>query len=256
MISGSRLLEAFDDHQRPVTLAATGLSELDELTGGPQAGHVWVLTGHVGEGRTTLLAQLAVALASSDTSTQLVCPRESAASAVRRLLSNLGRTPVDLRAGPQESHPRSVSARQSLSSIPLTLFAKDTATVTRETDPYGPAAAAAVLVDDADEVGGMTPSRAAQLAEHGCFVAVTLPRHEVLDGQGDHAPLAAHWGRVSDVVVEVRTRTLGDGGTPHRPADLRPGEADLVIHRHRWGPTRTLHVHARFHYATFEDLPE
>ena len=63
---------------------------------------------------------------------------------------------------------------------------------------------------------------------------------------------------MADVVIEVRTRTIGDFGPPgtkgYHPAELRPGEADLLIHRNRWGPTRTLAVAAQFHYARFIDV--
>jgi replicative DNA helicase len=36
----------------------------------------------------------------------------------------------------------------------------------------------------------------------------------------------------------------------------RTGEADLIVAKHRNGPTRTITVSAQLHYARFYDMPQ
>ena len=87
----------------------------------------------------------------------------------------------------------------------------------------------------------MSPSRVTRWREEGRLVIVTLPRHLVVLNESDEARLEPPWAR-TDIIVEARHR-----GLPPRTATpddvsaalLRPGEADLFVQRHWWGPSRT-----------------
>jgi replicative DNA helicase len=261
VLDPNQLLQAYDHGFRADALGGSGLAGLDELTGGLLPGTVWVITGGVGEGKSTLLTQWAAALARSSHVVQLVCPREPAAFVASRVLAQLSGLLVGhLDHGEVAPHdlPRLHQARELLGLLPLTVFARGGSLFTPEVDPYeGQTPPVAVLLDDADTIAGVSPARVAEYAAGGRLVVLTLPRTAVLQGTGDFAPVRERWGRISDVVIEARHHALSDlteatGET--RPATLRPGEADLVVHRNRWGPTRTLHAAFQGHKARFVDL--
>ena len=206
--------------------------------------------------------QWAVALARGGQPVQVVCPREPSRWVTARFLANLSRLPVsDLinRSLRGELHERYARGRAALAELPIAVFPAPGKAFTPETDPHE-GAPTAVVLDDADLISGLTPAMAAGYAASGMVVILTLPRDQVLLGAGDEAPLEPTWARVCDVIVEVRRRGLlpigvGAHESAHRPwAASRPGEADLVLHRHRWGPARTLTAGFQGHYARFVDL--
>jgi replicative DNA helicase len=51
----------------------------------------------------------------------------------------------------------------------------------------------------------------------------------------------------ADVVILLHRDDMYDGGG-------RSGEADLIVAKHRNGPTRTIAVSAQLHFARFSDL--
>lgn len=159
MLNGQQLLAVFDDLPRKATLAETGVDELDELTGGLLPGRVWLVTGEVGEGKSTLLTQWAVALAQHGHLVDLVSPREPGYWIAARMLAQLGRMPISdlvhgrgLDAAPE----RLQHARDELHRLPIRTLSWEgrhlAADVLQETKMRS----AAVLVDDADVIGGMT----------------------------------------------------------------------------------------------------
>ena len=107
----------------------------------------------------------------------------------------------------------------------------------------------AVLVDDADLVAGAFPDRLRSMAESGVLVVLTLPRHLIVQGAGGERSLEPEWARIADVVVEARQATW-----PDDEGSLRPGLADLIVLKNRWGPTRTVSVGFQGHYARFVDI--
>ena len=124
---------------------------------------------------------------------------------------------------------RFAETRAAVAKLPITIFPHAARKFTPETDPFEAATRpSAVVVDDADLVSGMTPAMASTWAGMGMLVILTLPREKILLGDDDDAPLAPSWTRVCDLVLEVRHRGL-------LPRGARPGEADLVVHHHRWG---------------------
>jgi replicative DNA helicase len=263
MLNTAGLLRSLEVAPDPERLAATGFRELDELTGGLSAGQVWLVCGGPGQGKTTLAVQWALGVARRAHPVQLVCPREPGRWLASRLLSNLARLPlVDLSSGRVDAADRRyVKAREALGTLPVYAFTQDGRVFTPEVDPYErEPSPRAVLIDDVDLVSGMTPARAAAYAASGMLVVVTLPRERVLADPHDESRVLPEWARVSDAILEVRHRGLppSDGaaaweGDP-RYLTTRPGEADLLMHRHRWGPTRDLTLGFQGHYARFVDL--
>jgi replicative DNA helicase len=257
------LLTRHDTQELGAPLASTGLVELDELTGGLWRGRVWVIVARPGEGRTTLASQWAVELAATGLTVHLACPREPSRWATARFLACLGRLPLRALTEHRVSSDLALrvhATRAKLAELQLGVYPQDHPGFVPETEPYSAQPRPDVLViDDADLVGGMTAHRVARYGAEAFLVIVTLPRHLVVRGDGDEAPIDPLWGRVADVIVEVRHRHLPPRTSPTALDEesapvLRPGEADLVVRHHRWGPVRTLGVGFQGHYARFVNL--
>ncbi len=182
--------------------------------------------------------------------THLICPREPARYVAARLLANQSRVPMaDVATGQSDDPERAQRVRQLLEEAPLHIAAQG--------EPHGldvvgeleRALPDALLLDDADTVPGAFPDRLRTLADAGVFVAGTMPRHLIVDHDSQGPHLRPEWAAVADVVLEVRQATW--------PADthgIRPGEADLILLKNRWGPTITASVILAAHYAEFSDF--
>ena len=229
---------------------SSGFERLDRIVGGFSAGKVWIVTGLPGQGRTTLLTQWAVHLARHGLTTTLVCPRDPRWSLAERVLALTG--PIPLRDVPRAKEtgvPRLDEALAALRDIPLRVAAQGEASFldmgeTPEADP----SPAAVLIDDADLVAGALPDRLQSLSRRGTIVVLSLPRHHLVRDRGSPRGLDPTWARLADVVLEVR-----QAGWPFGD-DLRPGEADLLVLKSRWGPTRAATVVFQGHFSRFVDL--
>lgn len=237
----------------PEASVSSGLSSLDEPTGGVAQGRLWVVTGVAAQGRSTLLTQLAATLAvAHGWSTVLSCPRESARSVAARLVACQTYDVVwDLARGGRTRPTDSGRARRwdALAAAPLRVVAGGGA------DPFAidgeleATSSDAVLVDDAHLVAGAFPARLRALADEGAFVAVTLPRHLVVERDAAGPYLLHEWSDAADVVLEVRQATWPAHET------LRPGEVDLSLLTNRRGPCLTVPVVHLRHCNRFVDGP-
>lgn len=253
VMTSCRLLDEFD--QRNVTTAiSTGFQHLDDLTGGFASGHVWIVTGTPGQGRTTLALQWAAALAvCHGWRTWVACPREDASMCAARLISSTGKVPltqVMAKRLDAEDARSALGARDRLARADL------------EVAPAGQhfsfpvlhartsgALPTAVLLDDADLLPDCSPEKIAKTAQAGCLVVLTLPRHLLVHGGHEDADLQPDWARVADVVLDIRSRGLAPGDP-----DRRAGEAELRVLKHRRGPTATATVAFQGQYARFVDF--
>ena len=251
----TELLQAFDQVPRPRTGPTGDFPELDGLTGGRSGGRVWVVTGWPGQGRSALLTQWAAASASQGTPTRLACPQDPQDLVTARLLACAGKVPLTclLSGRITDDHAyRLERARAALGELPLLVWAREDAPWFGWDDLVeGITRDAALLLDDADLVHGAVPSRVAGLASRGAHVLVSLPRPVVVRYDDDRPHLDPEWGSVADVVLEVR-----QADWPGEPEGIRPGEADLVLLKNRWGPTRGAVLAFQGHYARFVDLSD
>jgi replicative DNA helicase len=224
---------------------------MDEITGGLAAGQVWLLLGGPGQGRTTLSVQWATVIARSAHNVHLVTPREPSEWVASRVLSQTGRIPVhrlarrDVGADHEE---RLLETRSKMLGLPMAVWPAGHQAYVPETDPcHAELHPHAVVIDDADLASGATPEWAAKCAAAGTLVILSLPRHLVALGDSDEAPLEPAWARAADVIVDVRHLGLRDGV-------IRPGEAELVVLKNRWGYLRTVCIMIQAHYARFVDV--
>lgn len=252
VLTTKHLIAAYDAGCSGSPVAATGFAELDSLTGGMVPGRVWILVGTPGQGRSTLVAQWAVAIAErSDRAVHVVTPRDASSVIASRLLSRIGRVPL-----PHLTHrrldpgdlDRLDSARKRLAALELCLFTAGEPAYIPEVDPFHPQKTlTAVFVDDADLVSGITPEWLATCAAAGMFVLVSMPRHRVMAAPEHDANLDPAWARAADVILEIRHRGLSNGA-------MRPGEAELDLHYNRWGFLRTISALHQAHFSRFVDV--
>lgn len=248
VLTTSDLLAAYTADCPADPLAATGFAELDALTGGMAPGRVWILVSTPGQGRSTLVTQWAAAIAEgSDRAVQLVTPRDSPSVVAARLLSRVGRVPLSHLTNHQlnvndDQRLRLVGDR--LASLNLHVFPKGDAVFVPEVEAVQLQKTAAVFLDDADRISGLTQRWVAARAATGMFILVSMPRHHVLPAPDHEADLDPTWAGVADVVLEIRHRGLPNGA-------YRPGEAEMHLHYNRFGYTRTISAAHQAHFSRF-----
>lgn len=231
----------------PACGMGTGFDRLDELTGGFEAGRVWLVTGAPGQGRSTIMAQWAGQFAATyGWATWLVAPRESEAATVARLLASLGGLPLNhLWDGRYErlDEERLLATKDLLAGSQLWILAGERLHVPRLVDDAP--IPRAMIFDDGDLVDGLSAEAASRLADDGACVIVSLPRHLLVEGPGRWSDLDPLWARVADAIVEVRWNGL---------PEERLGEAELWLLKNRRGPLTVASVAFQGHYARFVDL--
>lgn len=225
---GEFLDTAVEPSEVPRTPVPSGFTELDRCVGGLALGDLWIITGHVGQGRSALATQWAIASAQAGRRTWLIGCREDKGAIAARLRAS--------RVDSLDHLPLHVAANAD-----LTMLDSDDA------DP-GLLRPEVLVVDDAERSAGVFAGRMRTFADRGSCVVTVLPRHLVVHREGDRPCLSHEWASVADVVLEVRQASW--------PGDLgptRPGDADFILLRNRRGPALALSVGFVGHRARFFD---
>jgi replicative DNA helicase len=220
---------------------------IDRGTNGFTLGHVWIITGTPGQGRSTLAIQWALQVATHHgLRTDLFSLKEPEHLLAVRLLGSAGKIPVphlwenDTTA---DDEPKLRPAREVLAEAPMQIAGPHRTSVLTFESPSADTPQA-LVVDDAHLAAGALPERLAGFAAQGVLVIVTLPKHQVIGPDG----INPVWAHVADYIVEIDRPDLLDAHS------LRPGEADLHLLRNRWGPQVTATVAFQGHYARFVEM--
>lgn len=225
----------------------TGLSALDEATGGFDFGQCWIVIGTPGQGRSALAAQWAWLLASQHgLSTQLVTTREPVTRTAARLTACVARVPMSHfgHRGLSGHDPEKLRlASPRLESAPLSIVGPGDLSIANVDMDEVPTSQV-LIVDDAHHSGGMFPQRTAALTARGHLVVLTLPRDRVVLDDG----IDPMWADVADFILDIDRPDLLER------TSLRPGEADLHLLRNRWGPTQSRSVAFQGHFSRFIDM--
>ena len=212
----------------PVTLAGTGISDLDRLTSGLREQSLWVVAGLPRSGRSMLLVQLVCRLAAAGVPVRFVLGRDGAAEVVARVRAgSLGRSLSQCRRD-------APSGSEQWLGWPLHFDPDRSRHSTRDWDPPP---GGALLIDDLDlwDDPALEVAAAARTwANHpGRIVVVAVPSHVL---QRDDPAAWQTWVRLADVIVEIGPDS--DGAAP------------LRLLSHRAGPVGTVEVRIDFERAT------
>lgn len=240
---------------------ATGLAALDRLTGGLWPGHVWVITGRSGSGKSVLSLDLARAAAVQQReSTALVLSREDRREMTVRLLSAEARVPLHhLHLGDMSDDNWARLARRmgELAEAPIVVTAtgceQQPGTAASQLEAAQAVAddrlVRVVVIDDLD--AGDTASTLRDVK--ALAVRQQLTAVVVLRDHGDPDYVDGLAARSSDLALRIdrdheMVSTTGSG------SNARGGGADFLVLRHRRGPTELITVAFQGHYSRFMDF--
>jgi replicative DNA helicase len=230
----------------------TGFVDLDRLTRGVPPGHLWAVVGRSGVGKSVWALDVARSVAvAAKRAVLLVTRAEHARGVMQRLLSAEARVPLQhLQAGALTDADWTRLSRYVddgldapflLCELPrLDLDAIDALLRAHE------APVRMLVVDDIargpTQLHSMTALRDLARATDTAVVAVLQPDPDDGDSQLRRAE------EVADLVLKI----YREDQTDHESA--RAGEADLIVTRHRHGPTAWVPVAFQGHYSRFVGL--
>ena len=228
---------------------STGFRDIDSLLGGLRSGQLWSILGEPSVGRSALAALWAGQRARHE-AVGLLSLRDAAAVVAARLFAAPTRVPLQAILAGQvrpEHRERLALERSTLSgkSIVFATNAEDLAAMLDQVE--------VIIVDDAellgDDVHEYLPAIRDWCDSAGGAAILTAPISRATTYRGDQRELDPTWSGVCDVVMEVRRDDNSER------VSARPGQADIVVLRHRLGPTDTVTVAFQGHYARFTDIP-
>jgi hypothetical protein len=254
----------------------TGFADFDEVTNGLHAGTLTIVASRPGVGRSTLLLDFARNAAIRNTlRTAVFCLDQASGELTQRVLSAEARIRLaDMRGGRMTDADWTRLARRMAEIVdaPLLLNCTPAAELDAlcaeicglgESEPL-----ALVAVDPINMIRTRTEAGANREREFSLIarrlktlalelnvpVVVTAELRREVDGRIDHRPTMNDL-REGDVLAQVADMVV----LLHRPDyyerdDPRAGEADLILAKHRNGPTATITVAHQLHYSRFADL--
>ena len=246
---------------------ATGHGELDEtLAGGLRAGSVSLVAGIPGIGTSMFCLGIARRAALADgLPTVVIAPDATEKEIFARILSAEARIPINhLRSGSitPDDVVKAQRKQAALVEAPLLVNANwyrpaTTEAVVASVEGWIPHGVQFVVVDGTYQAEPFTRDLVrglrsiAQRSQASILVAskVVMPDERRAD-----------WPVIEDLMEYRSTADLFDlvlslhRPDMHEPESIRPGEADIDILKHRYGPTRRLTVAFQGHYARFVDM--
>lgn len=252
---------------------STGLADMDALTGGGlMSGTLTVIAGYPGLGSSTLALDLVRAAAIHDRNDAYLCALESTRPQMERriMAAEAPASLFHLTSGTlrEQDAPHIAQARQRLADAPLCLTDRhrDLDTIANHARKHVPqlrmiAIDGAHLLVPAHDYGGRAQSAddfardLKELAvELDLTVVVTVALEFPFGGRTDPRPLLRDFGKrqsfaaTADIVILVHREDYYERESP------RAGEADLIVAKHRNGPTATVLAAFQEHYSRFVDM--
>ena len=255
------------DGERAAAVVPTGFGELDRLlSGGLRTGQLVVVGGEPGVGTSTfslnVASHAAVQLARP---TVVVAPDSSRHELLSRVIAAAAKVPLDhIRSAELSDADREKLRRKhnELGRAPLHVTASwpDATTpdrVVAEIEGWCGHGLGLAIVDGTSVTEPHTRdlARGLKLLAQRAGIAVVLatktstPSHRAgLPPRLDDLRAASELADLADLVLLLHRDDA------HDASSLRPGEADLEVAKHRYGPTRRLVLAFQGHYARFVEL--
>lgn len=252
----------------------TGLLDLDSLTGGWQPGQLVITAGRPGMGKSVMVAGAALAAARAGHRAVIFSAEMSRRDIYYRLLAAEARVPMHCIATRQlSSQDRAAlrDAQQQIAALPLHIYDKITtpgqirAATRRLAQRYGPVGMVSVdylqrLTPDAREdrrdleVGAAARTLKGLAMELDTVVMAASQLNRGSEHRVDRRPQlsdlreSGELEQEADVVILLHREDYYDKESP------RAGEVDLIVAKHRNGPTDTVTVAAQLHFSRFVDM--
>jgi replicative DNA helicase len=261
--------DLLDGVDRSAAIVPTGFVELDRvLSGGLRAGQLAVVGGEPGVGTSTLTLNIAShAAVRLGRPTVVVAPDSSRHELLARLTAAVAKVPVNhIRSGELSDGDREKLRRKrdDLARAPLHVSAgwPDATTPARviaDIEGWCDYELRLAVVDGTSVTEPHTRdlARDLKLLAQRAGIAVVLAMKTIapsdrvgLPPRIDDLRAASEVTDLADLIILVHRDDV------HDHTSLRPGEADLEVVKHRYGPTRSLVLAFQGHYARFvEETP-
>jgi replicative DNA helicase len=268
-------IEAISNHDGTLRGVPTGLTDLDELTNGLQAGQMVIVAGRPGSGKSTLGLDFCRAASIQNNLTSAIFSLEMSRSEITmRLLSAEARVPLGhIRNGPMSDDDWAKLARKMGEVSGAPMFIDDSPNMTMmeiraKARRLRQRHDLRLIVIDYIQLmtsGRKVESRQVEVSEFSRQIKLLAKELEVpivalaqlnrgSEQRADKRPMVSDLRESgsleqdADIVMLVHREDMYERESP------RAGEADIIVGKHRNGPMRDITVAFQGHYSRFVDM--
>ncbi|MGN6781955.1 MAG: replicative DNA helicase [Marmoricola sp.] len=268
-------IEAISNHDGSMRGVPTGFAELDELTNGLQAGQMVIVAGRPGMGKSTLGLDFCRSASIHNNLASVIFSLEMGRSEITmRLLSAEAKVPLNhIRNGPMTDEDWQKLARKmgEVSSAPL--FIDDSPNMTMmeiraKARRLKQRHDLKLIVIDYLQLmssGKKVESRQVEVSEFSRQIKLLAKEIEVpivalaqlnrgSEQRADKKPMVSDLRESGSLEQDADIVMLVHRDDVYERESTRPGEADIIIGKHRNGPTRDVTVLFQGHYSRFVDM--
>ncbi|WP_246005055.1 replicative DNA helicase [Nocardioides marmorisolisilvae] len=268
-------IEAISNHDGSLRGVPTGLADLDELTNGLQAGQMIIVAGRPGSGKSTLGLDFCRAASIANGMTSVIFSLEMGRSEIAmRMLSAEARVPLGhIRNGGMNDDDWGKLARKMAEVSSAPLFIDDSPNMTMmeiraKARRLKQRHDLKLIVIDYIQLmssGRKVESRQVEVSEFSRQIKLLAKELEVpivalaqlnrgSEQRADKKPMVSDLRESgsleqdADIVMLVHREDMYEKESP------RAGEADIIVGKHRNGPTRDVTALFQGHYSRFVDI--
>ena len=268
-------IEAISAHDGSMRGVPTGFVELDELTNGLQAGQMVIVAGRPGMGKSTLGLDFCRAASIHNNMTSVIFSLEMGRNEITmRLLSAEARVPLNhIRNGPMSDDDWTKLARKMAEMSDAPLFIDDSPNMTMmeiraKARRLKQRHDLKLIVIDYIQLmtsGKKVESRQVEVSEFSRQIKLLAKELEVpivalaqlnrgSEQRSDKKPMVSDLRESGSLEQDADIVMLVHREDVYEKESTRPGEADIIVGKHRNGPTRDVTVLFQGHYSRFADM--
>ncbi len=268
-------IEAISNHDGSLRGVPTGFADLDELTNGLQPGQMVIVAGRPGMGKSTLGLDFCRSASIHNNLASVIFSLEMGRSEITmRLLSAEAKVPLNhIRNGPMSDEDWTKLARKmgEVSSAPM--FIDDSPNMTMmeiraKARRLKQRHDLRLIVIDYLQLmssGKKVESRQVEVSEFSRQIKLLAKELEVpivalaqlnrgSEQRSDKKPMVSDLRESGSLEQDADIVMLVHRDDVYERESTRPGEADIIIGKHRNGPTRDVTVLFQGHYSRFVDM--
>jgi len=268
-------IEAISNHDGSMRGVPTGFTDLDELTNGLQSGQMIIVAGRPGSGKSTLGLDFCRAASIHNNLTSAIFSLEMGRTEITmRLLSAESKVPLNhIRNGPMSEDDWQKLARKmgEVSSAPM--FIDDSPNMTMmeiraKARRLKQRHDLRLIVIDYLQLmssGKKVESRQVEVSEFSRQIKLLAKELEIpivalaqlnrgSEQRSDKKPMVSDLRESGSLEQDADIVMLVHREDMYEKESSRPGEADIIVGKHRNGPTRDVTVLFQGHYSRFVDM--